>query len=99
MAESNAKKISHRSTRFLPDPEALAQLTIKADKNKSETYTALIYNESKTGCGLVIVSSKKIKIVMVGICRVGTLPYSGFTVKWVKELDRGVWRIGIEYTE
>lgn len=92
-----AKPTLTRSTRFPADPNDIANLTLTFAHDNSETFVGLVKNESKTGCCVVLVTTRKIHEDTDGICRVGNLPYAKVRVRWIKKISHRVFEVGLCY--
>ena len=100
MAKAKKKKkvvLRHRTIRFPPDPGTLAEVTFEVSPQKTLTLFGLVLNESSTGCALVLMSEQKLKEAAECKCRVGHLPKTDCVIRWVKTLDKDLYKIGLEY--
>ena len=97
MAKKPGAKMIRRRIRFAPDPGTIAYLIFDKGPLKGETLCGLVLNESLTGCALVLSCENKLKEEMTCVCRVGHLPDTLATVRWVKLLDPNLYKIGLEY--
>ncbi len=97
MAKAKTKAPKKRSIRFAPDPGTLAAVGFNNGTDKAFTLFGLVLNESSTGCALVVMSDKKLKKEMECSCIVGHLPNTPAKIRWVKELEKGLLKLGIEY--
>ena len=91
-----------RNIRFAPDPESIAQLDFDKSHNVEQfkaQANALIIDESFKGCGLVAVKREDQSYTAGNtfLATVGHLGPMVCEVKWVKELDDKLVRIGLEY--
>lgn len=85
--------------RFKPDPLDYAQLDLTSTDGKFRPeMLALINNESFTGAGLVTMSplDDKHKLVTVMIGRLGPIKAE---VMWQKEIEKGVYRLGLKFLD
>lgn len=92
-----------KKTRFLPDPGTYALIDSKGSeesKSFNPDITALIFNESYSGCALVIMGNKKLQVGQFCRIKMGylTRPMNA-EVRWRKELYNGIARIGLKYLE
>ena len=87
--------------RFAPDPGAYATIDLNddAEADFEPQHVALIYNESYHGCGVIVLKCKALKMGAYCRVQVGKLPPMLAEVKWRKELDREVARVGLQYIE
>jgi hypothetical protein len=63
------------------------------------TRPALAFSESRTGCGLVLISGKNPKVGDEITVKLGTMAPLAGIVRWVDSLDKDVIKIGVEYSE
>ncbi|MBI2522007.1 MAG: hypothetical protein HYV97_16440 [Bdellovibrio sp.] len=98
-----AKKgvIKKRSqVRFRPDPNVLAAIDLNPENKKfSPTLRGLVFSESYSGCGLVMLLSPH---MMVGdICKIeiGVLAPLKAQVMWRTQLDDQVMKLGLKLLE
>lgn len=97
MAKAKTKSEKKRSIRFAPDPGTLAAVGFNEGTAKAFTLFGLVLNESSSGCALVVMSDVKLKKDMECRCIVGHLPNTPASIRWVKELEKGLMKIGLEY--
>ncbi len=86
-----------RSIRFQPDPDTLAELGVRLTKSLGVTLFGLVANESRGGCALVLHTEVKLKEGLSCVVRVGRLPDARAEIRWVKELDKNLVKVGLEY--
>ncbi len=85
--------------RFKPDPLTVAYVDFSKTKNFTPTNTAVVINESYSGCSLVMVYDQpinkgdKIKI------KVGQLPEMKASIAWVKVLEENIYKLGVQLLE
>ncbi len=91
--------MKRRSIRFNPDPLDSALVQFSAVSGFKPDSVALILNESFTGSGLLMVTEKRLIQDQEIKVKVGRLPEMLARVVWVKSLEEGVVKIGIEFTE
>lgn len=108
------EKLNERGRiRFLPDPGTYALVETRSKNStkknsSSETIlkdfhpdiTGLIFNESYSGCALVVMNYKSLKVgypVRIKLDYL-TQPMNG-EIRWIKELPNGIARVGIKYLE
>lgn len=93
-------KANRKYTRFLPEPGTYALIDPRISPLKFEPkVTALVYNESFSGCAVVVQSCKKLQIGDVCSVQISTLSPMKAEVRWRKELDNGITRIGLRYLD
>jgi hypothetical protein len=87
-----------RYLRFRPDSPSLASLDLSLEGPFHGQWLALVFEEGHKGCGLILLANAddfpedtRMRVA------VGKLPLSPAKVRWVKEIDPGVLRMGIEY--
>jgi hypothetical protein len=86
-------------TRFKPDPDAIALIDLKAEAQFSPTMHALIFEESYGGVGLLVISSEKIKNGQKLIVQVGKLAPIKAEVRWCEQIDKQIYKIGLQFLE
>lgn len=98
MKRKPAPDVPSRSTRFDPDAGSVARIGISAGPARAaETLLGLVHNESRTGCAVILVGERKLDEGATCICQIGRLPFTKALVRWVKEIEPGVWKAGLEY--
>ena len=98
MAKAKKKVVlRNRSIRFPPDPGTLAEVTFELPRQKKTTLFGLVLNESASGCALVLTSDFKLKEATICECRVGHLSKTPASIRWVKTLEKDLYKIGLEY--
>lgn len=97
------KNENRKKTRFLPEPGTYALLDARvSDKEESfkPEITALLINESFTGCALVIMGNRRLKEGQLCRIKLGYLLKPMWAeVRWRKELYNGIARVGLKYIE
>ena len=97
----DSKKPSKRqSDRFPAEPNSLAWVItdIASDDFRSGT-VALVLDEGHQGCGLVVLNGNDFVVGESYRLLVGKLaPLTG-RVRWKRELEPGVYRVGIEFLD
>jgi len=88
-----------RSTRFNPDPLDSALVQFSAASGFKPDAVALILNESFTGSGLLMLTEKRLITDQEIKVKVGRLPELPARVVWVKELEPGTIKVGLEFLE
>lgn len=91
------------SIRFKPDTGKIALIDLSTAKDKFiPTITALIINESFTGCALLFVKldskSPKIEKNQIVTAQVGDLSPLRAEVAWEEQIDKNIFKIGLKYT-
>lgn len=66
-------------------------------ENFERELVGLMLDESQGGCGFLIVREESFEIGSVVIVQFAKFPAVKGTVRWQKELDEGIFKIGIEY--
>lgn len=100
-----AKKLNEnrKRTRFLPDPGTYALIDTGHDTAAQvfqPDITALIFNESYSGCALVIMGHKRLQVGQTCRIKLGYLNQPMLAeVRWRRELYNGIARIGLKYIE
>jgi len=91
-----------RKVRFAPDEGAIAQIdpTIREDNADFEPkIQALVIDEARDGCGLVVVNNKVLFEGDTCLVKIGDLDPLISEIRWVQELDEDVQKIGVMYLE
>lgn len=91
-----------KSIRFEPDEGTLAYIDTTPREHKSEfdpKIMALVIDEALDGCGLAVVNNKTLFEGDICLVKVGLLDPLIGEVRWVRELDEEVHKIGIMYLE
>jgi hypothetical protein len=91
-----------KSIRFEPDEGTIAQIDPTAQEDKSKfrpTIQALVIDEALDGCGVVLVKNTALGEGDICLIKVGQLDPLIGEVRWIKELDQDVHKIGIMYLE
>lgn len=97
-----SKKVVRRAIRFKPDPGDYAlvdMLNIERAGDFRPTMLGLILEESAKGCGIVVLSNVVLKIGSFCRVKVGRGPALKAEVRWRKDLDDEVMRLGLLYLE
>jgi hypothetical protein len=97
-----AKKLGTRSLlRFAPDPGTFAaiDMSLDLDVKFAPQHFALVFSESFSGCGLIVYNNRGIKEGSQFRIQVGQLTPMLAEVKWRKDLDKEVARVGCVYIE
>lgn len=90
-------KLQHRcAVRFAPDPGTIAEVTLKVGKNTLSLY-GLVLNESRAGCALILLCDEDLLEDMTCMCRIGRLQNTAAAIRWTKELEQGLYKVGLEY--
>jgi hypothetical protein len=93
-------KANRKHTRFLPEPGTYALIDTRENPESFEPkITALVYNESYSGCAVVVHSTKKLQMGEICWVQISTLKALKAEVRWRKELDNGIARVGLRYIE
>ncbi len=91
------EKSNQRSAvRFSPDPGAIAEVSVKIGQNTLSLW-GLVINESRTGCALILLCDEELTEQMSCVCRVDHLPNTAAVFRWVKTLEKGLYKVGLEY--
>ncbi len=89
-----------KSIRFRATPIAVAFIDLNhSNKTFKPTVTALIANESYTGCALVLVSDETFKVNQLAKVKIGDLDPLDARVVWSKTLEENIKKIGFEFQE
>lgn len=89
-----------RSTRFTADPldVALLQFSSNSENFKAEE-VAIILNESFSGTAIVLQTKRKIAPEQVLTAKVGNLAPMSAKVIWVKEIEKDLLKMGLNFLE
>lgn len=94
-----AKK-PRRKLRFAPDPSQHAGIDFNLSQKKFEAeLPALIYNESYSGCCVVVMREKRLKVGGQFKIKVGLLAPLMGEIRWINELDDTFVKLGVEFLE
>mgnify|MGYP000904760218 FL=1 len=99
---TTSKKVVRRAIRFKPDPGDYALVDMLNIENASDfrpTLLGLILEESAKGCGIVVLSNMVLKVGTFCRVKVGRGPALKAEVRWRKDLDEEVMRLGLLYLE
>ena len=96
--------MQRKHTRFKPDEGTMAWLewadnTGQFSSRAGGRAPALVVSESHGGCGLVVYALGKVEIGTMCKVQVGSLPLIKAELRWVKEVDHEIRRIGLKYLE
>lgn len=95
-------KKNRKHLRYNPDPLDFALISFDSRKNVSEfapTETGLLLQESYGGAGMVVKKVHDYKVGEFIWVKVGQLAPMYAEVRWIKELDDYLLRIGLQYYE
>lgn len=86
-----------KSVRFSPDALSTALISFKNRVTFKPELTALILNESFTGCSLLVISDNFIEPNDDMIVKVGEMAPMRARVVWSKNLEENIFKIGIKW--
>ncbi|MBN8537819.1 MAG: hypothetical protein J0M15_12265 [Deltaproteobacteria bacterium] len=87
-------------TRFQPDENSVALVDFKATtKEFNPTLTALILNESYSGCSILLACNDLVKLNSKLKIKIGNLHTMKAEVVWCKVLEENIQKIGIKLLE
>lgn len=90
-------RVQQRSAvRFAPDPGTIAEVSLNIGNNTLSLY-GLVLNESRAGCALILLCDQELTEGMTCMCRVGRLQNTAAELRWTKELEPGLYKVGLEY--
>lgn len=97
------KKLVAKKIRFPPDSDEIAFISYKTDEFKKDL-SALIINESSQGACFVvnralITRNNPIIVGQLLLAKIGPMNPLRAEVRWVKEVDHDLLKIGIELLE
>lgn len=83
--------------RFKPDDNALALIDLKTTgKDFTPSISALILNESFSGCALVLASNDIIKVGTKIKIKIGNLHVMKAEIVWSKVLEENIQKVGVK---
>ena len=88
--------------RFAPDEGTIALIDPDHGEDKSQfkpTIHALVVDEAMDGCGLVVVNNTRLEIGDICLVQVGQLDPLSSELRWIRQLDEDVQKIGFMYLE
>lgn len=86
--------------RFKPDDNALALIDLKTTgKDFTPSMSALILNESFSGCALVLTSNDIIKAGTKIKIKIGNLHVMKGEIVWSKVLEENIQKVGVKIIE
>lgn len=87
-----------KAFRFKPDPLDYALIDFQNQKDKfNPTAVAIIHDESYTGCSLIFKSDSPVAAGATVQVKVGKLDVVPAKVVWVKEIDKSLYQIGVQF--
>lgn len=82
--------------RYKPDPQSVALIDLKANGREFKpTITAIIMNESYSGCAVVFANNEIIKKGAKIKIKIGPLDIMKAEVAWVKVLEENIQKVGV----
>ncbi len=97
-----AKRTEIKRANLRYKPQSTVHALIDADFATAEfspTISALIFDESFGGCGLVILDTPKLQVGDRCRIQIGNLPVTRAEVRWRRELAEDVIKIGVLFNE
>jgi hypothetical protein len=91
-----------KSLRFPPDDGTVAWIDLVVHEDKKDfnpTIPALVIDEALDGCGVVTLFHTRLSEESECLVRVGNLEPLRAQVRWIKDLDDDVFKIGLMYLE
>lgn len=85
--------------RFKPEPLDTALIQFDQNEPFNPSDVALIVNESYTGSALILSTEKSIVTETIILVKIAKLPHLKAKIVWVKEIEKGIIKIGVEYQE
>ncbi len=86
---------SRRYIRFKPDTSTYARIDTRRSGNPFiPEIMGLVYEESSHGCGMVLIGIEKLQVRDICRIQVGTRNPVEAEVRWRREIDRDVVRVG-----
>jgi hypothetical protein len=100
--ESRMDKADRRKLRFPPDAGAIAWID-PTEGQRLETFSpripALIIDESRDGCGVAVLYHPQMMEGARMLVQIGELIPVPCEVRWIKDLDEDVLKVGLRYLE
>ncbi|GIL18226.1 MAG: hypothetical protein BroJett040_19770 [Oligoflexia bacterium] len=90
---------SRQYLRFKDNPLLSAKIDFVEGDDFKPTHAALIMNESFTGVGLVLYRETEPKSGDQVKVKIGDMGHIQGTIVWVKELDKNLYKLGVEFKE
>lgn len=90
---------SRQYLRFKDDPLLSAKIDFTGGEVFKPTHAALILNESFTGVGLVIFAENPPESKTEIKVKIGEMAPIPGKIVWVKELDKKIYKLGVEFSE
>jgi hypothetical protein len=100
--DKTMRNAARKSRRFPPDEGTIAWIdpSVYDDKrNFNPTIAALVTDEALHGCGIVTLSRDEIDPDAECMIPVGDLAPLRSQIRWVKDLDPGVRKVGVMFLE
>ena len=89
-----------RFLRYQPDPQSIALIDTKATGREFKpTITAIILNESYSGCAIVFADNEIFKKGSKIKIKIGPLEIMKAEVAWCKVLEENIQKVGIRLVE
>lgn len=97
---TSKKTSKRRYIRFTSEETVVAEISLN-DRLRPFTpdLCGLVFNESYTGCGLVLLQTDLLQVGTPCVVRVGKLPPLRAQVAWRIQADPQVVKIGVSYLE
>ena len=87
-----------RNTRFTPEENTVAWLSIDPSSFQKDMI-ALVDSESHSGCGITLNKDLSLEVGFRCMVKVGELSPMKAEVRWVKNFDNSLYRLGLHYLE
>jgi len=88
-----------KNVRFNPDPGTIAKIDSRSIDVFKPNVSALVQNESYTGCGLVALSDSDIRAGETYLVQVGELAPQPAQIIWKIDVDSEVMKLGLQYVK
>ncbi len=88
-----------KHTRFKSDAGAICEIDLEERKKFQPSVSALILEESYGGCGLALLRTSQLQVGAICVVKVGALEPMRSEVRWRKDVDDQLIKIGIKYLE
>lgn len=99
---SRDNPVKRNAIRFNPDLGTLAQIDLELTRDDGSfrpTLLGLVSDESSKGAGIVLLATEKLQEKSECRIQVGRLPPMRAEIRWRRELDLQVVRVGLLFLE
>ncbi len=94
-----ADRVERKGLRFSAEQGTLVHIDLKPETDRfNPAIVGLAVDEAGKGCGAVVLKDPSIREGAECRIQVGRLPPQKAQIKWVREIDEQVMKIGVLYT-